>query len=190
MAKTLAKSLNNDIFLHAGQFAEAKGRAAYAVVIDSAIKTQRGELQLDKYNGIPFFETVFTNPNYLSLWKSEVEDRIRKFDFVQNVENFETEIDFKQHLLKFDIIVRTDLGDVEVNDVNFNIYTDAQTMNNGVVDVGNLVQDGIFYLPVYKENGVQVYRQLTQVVSDTGVSTELSETLYVKNSGGTFVVKA
>lgn len=46
----------------------------------------------------------------------------------------------------------------------------------------SLTQDGIFYLPVYKKNAVQFYRQLRQYEDSEfhEVTTELSEDLYVR----------
>lgn len=192
MVHTLAKSANNDIFLICGQLAMAEGKASYAVAIDSAIKTQRGELQLDVFNGIPFFESVFQSPSMLGLWKANVAERVEKFDFVESIEEFEAEIDFKNHVLKFTLEVLTDLGYVRVNDINFNISTIRPGGNSGEEEnMASLIQDGIFYLPVFKEGSIQIYRQLKQNVSEEmGVTTELSEELYIKNGQGTFVVKS
>lgn len=189
MTHTLAKSSNNDIFLIGGQLAMSEGRAAYAVIIDSAIKTQRGELQLNVIEGIPYFETVFQSPVYAEQWKANVERRINSFPFVVSISSFEYEIDFRNHVLKYDVIIETDLGSIEVNDINFKTSTISAGGGEGG-DMANLIQNGEFYLPVYIENGVQVYRKLTQYVSEEiGVTTELSTETYVKDGSGNFILQ-
>lgn len=190
MTHTLAKSANNDVFLIGGQLAMSYGRAAYAVAIDSAIKTQRGELQLDVVEGIPYFETVFQSPVYAEQWKANVERRVNSFPFVKSIVDFEYEVDFRNHVLKYDMTIETDLGNITVNDINFKTSTISAGGGEGG-DMANLIQNGEFYLPVYLENGTQVYRKLTQFVSEElGVTTELSNETYIKDGNGNFVIMA
>ena len=56
----------------------------------------------------------------------------------------------------------------------------------------NLTQNGIFYLPVAIDGDVQVYRQLREYINADmgGVTTELSEKTYIKNSDGVFVERS
>lgn len=165
------------------------GRIAYAQILCAAIKTVKGELQLNINEGIPFFETIFQNSRYLYLWEAKVKSRILSFDFVLSINSFVTDIDYKNHVLYYKTVISTDEGNVEISDINFNIITGGSGGgSSGGGDMSDLIQNGIFYLPVFIADGVQVYRTLTQYVSEEmgTVTTELSETTYIKVDG-TFV---
>lgn len=64
------------------------GVQAYADILKAAILTQTGELQLDPDRGIPYFETVFENPRYLSLWAAYIERTVKSFPWVVRIEDF------------------------------------------------------------------------------------------------------
>ena len=88
--------------------------------------------------------------------------------------------------------VVTDDGLVTINGIDYSISTIGTHGSGGGGEMETLVQNGIFYLPVFKENGVQVYRQLRQYVMPNkgGVTTDLSEETYVKNIDGVFVLRS
>ena len=83
------------------------------------------------------------------------------------------------------MVVLTDLGTVTIKSIDYNISTVGSHPGEGGGDMESLIQNGVFYLPVYMENGVQVYRQLKQFIDTTmgGVTTELSEETYIKSAG-------
>lgn len=54
-------------------------------------------------------------------------------------------------------------------------------------DAGIVDSAGVFYLPVFKRDGVQVYRRLTDYTDEYGASTQVSDEFYVKTAEGGFV---
>ena len=55
-------------------------------------------------------------------------------------------------------------------------------------DTGLVDRDGVFYLPVFKRDGVQVYRRMCEFVDECGASVQVSGDCYVKSSDGDFTV--
>lgn len=186
--KTLLRTLNHDIFTNAGQLAMCDGKLAYAQILEAAILTVKGELQLDEERGIPYFSTIFRSQRRANQWKNLVIRRVMEFDFVKSVLNFSYSVDNRNHVINYSMSVSTDIGTATLKSLAYDFSTTPSTPSGGE-PMETLVQNGIFYLPVYKENGIQVYRQLKQYVDPGmgGVTTELSEKTYVKNSDGVFV---
>ena len=179
---TLAQSEGtHDIYLDDdGQLATASDADAYAIVISDAIRTLRGEIQLNTKLGIPYLETIFLNQSGVQIWKHYVVQRILEFDFVDNVDRFDYYIDFKSRVLTYEMEISTNSGKVSVRADD---PYPAGTGGEGS-DMSSFVQNGEFYLPVYKDgNGVQHYRKLTQYVDEYGVSTQISQEVYVKVDG-------
>ncbi len=187
--RTIARSANNDMFLYAGQLAMCDGKIAYAQIIESAVLTVKGELQFDIEQGIPYFDTIFRSAKRAALWKAYVIDRVKQFSFVTSVTSFEYDIDYKNHVINYTMRVNTDKGKVTITSVDYTVSTIGTHTSSGTGGGEQLTQNGIFYLPVYKQNNIQVYRQLKQYVDDAEglVTTELSETTYVKDANGVFV---
>lgn len=187
--KTLARSANGDIFLHAGQLAMADGRIAQAQTIQAAILTVKGELQFDTERGIPYFETIFLDPSKINLWRAYVIDRVRGFDWVTDVIELTQKYDAKNNVINYNLKIATDDGIVTINGIDYSISTIGTHGGGGGGEMESLVQNGIFYLPVFKVGEVQVYRQLKQYVmpDGSGVTTDVSEKTYVKNESGVFV---
>lgn len=189
------KNGNNDIYLDETatvvrqgievpvmEISMATDKNAYAYIIGDAIRTIRGELQLDTENGIPYFATVFDRSDKLSIWKHYVEKKILGFDFVTGISTFDAEVSGNGHTLKYNMIVNTIDGEVNIASVD-----PAGTGGEGGGGMGGLVQNGIFYLPVFLRDGIQVYRQLKEYNLNGSYTTELSEQTYIKNSEGIFV---
>lgn len=190
MIKTIARAANNDIFLFSGQIAMVDGMFAQAQIIKAAILTVKGELQYDTERGIPYFDTVFKSPNNVYLWRAYVLKRVRQFDWVQDITSFEQEIDYTNHTINYTMTLVTNDGVVTIRGIDYDIST--ITPGGGGGGAGeSLVQNGIFYLPVFKDGDVQVYRQLRQYVDPLGsITTDLSEQTYIKNNDGIFVPRA
>ena len=184
--RAIARSANNDMFLCAGQLAMCDGKIAYAQIIEAAVLTVKGELQFDTEQGIPYFDTIFRSSKRAALWKAYVVDRVKQFSFVTSITQFDYTFDYKNHVINYVMRVNTDKGKVTITSVDYTVST-IGTHTSGEGE--QLVQNGIFYLPVYMENSVQVYRQLKQYVDDSDgtVTTELSEDTYIKNASGVFV---
>ena len=111
------KAGHYDIFIDEDthQIAMSSDKQAYANLISDAIRTVRGELQLDTERGIPYFSTVFDKANKVQIWKHYVEKRITDFDFVVSIVAFEYEIDYQTKTIAYTMTIDTDLGEVTVN---------------------------------------------------------------------------
>ena len=88
------------------------GVEAYAVVIGDAIRTVRGELQLDTERGVPYFETVFKSVNGIDIWKNDVRKRVLEFPFVKSIDSFD--VSYANKKLEYTMHLTTDAGDVTV----------------------------------------------------------------------------
>ena len=88
------------------------GVEAYAVIIGDAIRTVRGELQLDTERGVPYFETVFKSVNGIDIWKNDVRKRVLEFPFVKSVDSFD--VSYANRKLEYTMRLTTDAGDVTV----------------------------------------------------------------------------
>lgn len=112
--KTLAQDSNYDIFVDPGthQLAIVDAEKAYAIIIADAIRTVRGELQLDTEHGVPYFDTVFKSVNGIDIWKSEVRKMVLQFPFVKSIKSFDVSYDSTRKILQFKMNVDTDIGEV------------------------------------------------------------------------------
>lgn len=178
----------NDIYLVEDsdkmEFATASDKNAYAYIIGDAIRTVKGELQLDTESGIPYFATVFDRSDKLNIWKHYVQKKILSYDFVVGIPKFDVEIvGGEDRILKYDMTVNTIDGPVDV------VSPDPEGAGGegGGCGMCGLIQEGIFYLPVFLHNGIQIYRQLKEYNLDGVVSTELSDETFVRNSEGIYV---
>ena len=88
------------------------GKQAYADIIGDAIRTVRGELQLDTERGVPYFETVFKSVNGIDIWKNDVRKRVLKFPFVKSIDSFD--VSYANKKLEYTMRLTTDTGDVTV----------------------------------------------------------------------------
>lgn len=192
MIRTLARAANNDIFLFAGQLAMVDGMFAQSQIIKAAILTVKGELQFDTEQGIPYFDTVFKNQNNIYLWRAFVIRRVREFDWVKDVTSFEHTVDNENHVINYTMTLVTNDGAVTIRGIDYNISTISPGGGGGGGEASeSLVQNGVFYLPVFMDGNVQVYRQLRQYVDPLGsITTDLSEQTYIKNENGIFVPRA
>lgn len=112
--KTLAKDSNGNLIvdLVTHDIRIVDGVEAYAVVIGDAIRTCRGELQLDIERGVPYFETVFKSVNGIDIWKNDVRKRILEFPFVKSIDSFE--VSYANRKLEYTMRITTNAGDVTV----------------------------------------------------------------------------
>ena len=93
-------------------FKVVDGIEAYAVIIRDAIRTVRGELQLDTEHGVPYFETVFKSVNGIDIWKNDVRKRVLEFPFVKSIDSFD--VSYANRKLEYTMRLTTDAGDVTV----------------------------------------------------------------------------
>ena len=159
----------------------SSGKNAYGIIIADAIRTVSGELQLNINKGIPYFDTIFKDVNGMAIWRSFVSDTISGYEFVKSIKSFVSQFDSESKILKYNIVVETDLGEVSIS--NENVIGPVGPGGGGGMD--NLIQDGKFYLPVFMVDGVQYYRMFTENRDPEmeTVTTQISENLYIKEAG-------
>lgn len=188
--KTFARTADtHDIFLDtSGQIAMAESKVAHAQIIEAAILTREGELQLDTEKGIPYFDTVFLSPTLVDEWANAVSRRVSQIPFVTSIKSFDYEL--SGDTLTYTLEVETEEGDVTVSQLAYtNIIIPPGGGGSGGEQMETLVDsNGLFYLPVGKVGGIQRYRQLRQFDDGVGgVTTQLSDTQYIKDENGAFV---
>ena len=111
--------INNDIAIdeNTHDFKMVNNAEACAVVLKSAVSTVLGEIQLNTNLGVPYFDTAFVNPNKIPNWKMEVENVVRRFDFVRNILSFTYEFDSSTKYLNYKLLVLTIYGIVNVENM-------------------------------------------------------------------------
>jgi len=160
------------------QLAMSYDKEAYANIIEDSLRTLEGELQLDTEGGIPYLRTVFESLDKIPIWMFYVRKRVMSFDFVKDIVQFTYSVDPQTKVLTCDLKVDTDDGEISLG-VNY-----TGEISGGGEDMSGLIQDGLFYLPVHKTDGVQFYRILTDLVNEEmGVTTRISEQLFIKVDG-------
>lgn len=114
MMKTFAKDSYGNVIVDpvTHDIRTVDGVEAYAIVIGDAIRTVRGELQLDTERGVPYFETVFKSVNGIDIWKNDVRKRVLEFPFVKSVDSFD--VSYANRKLEYTMRLTTDAGDVTV----------------------------------------------------------------------------
>ena len=112
--KTFAKDSDSNVIvdLVTHDIRTVDGVEAYAVIIGDAIRTVRGELQLDTERGVPYFETVFKSVNGIDIWKNDVRKRVLEFPFVKSIDSFD--VSYANRKLEYTMRLTTDAGDVTV----------------------------------------------------------------------------
>lgn len=104
---TIAVNEDNDIYLVNGDIAMADGKDARAQIISAALRTRRGELQLDTERGVPYFETIFQSGSRynIQLWEAYVRKTVSEFDFVKSISSFVYDIDYKTGIIRYTLVV-------------------------------------------------------------------------------------
>ena len=112
--KTFAKDSDGNVIVDpvTHDIRTVDGVEAYAVIIGDAIRTVRGELQLDTERGVPYFETVFKSVNGIDIWKNDVRKRVLEFPFVKSIDSFD--MSYANRKLEYTMCLTTDAGDVTV----------------------------------------------------------------------------
>lgn len=104
----------NDLYLNAsGDIATSEDIEALANISKNVILTTLGELEYNTSDGIPYFETIFTDTPKIDLFQSAVVQRLSQLEGVQRVSNFE----YKQNngIFSYTLRMKTDFGDLTIN---------------------------------------------------------------------------
>lgn len=110
---TISTNENNDIFLDSsGNIAMSTDINALANVSKNKVLTTLGEPEYNQLDGIPYFETIFTDTPKIDLFQAAVIDTLESLDAVQRVTNF----DYEQNngVFSHSLIEKTTYGDIEL----------------------------------------------------------------------------
>lgn len=111
---TISTNENNDIFLDSsGNIATSTDINALANVSKNKVLTTLGEPEYNQLDGIPYFETIFTDTPKIDLFQATVIDTLESLDEVQRVTNF----DYEQNngVFSYSLIEKTTYGDIQLN---------------------------------------------------------------------------
>lgn len=98
-----------------GGLAMCSGLEAYRQIIESVVKTIRGEIESRLNYGIPYFSTIFDHRRYAPQWEVAVKNAVLALDFVKEISSFEYTFDARRKYLTYKMeVVTTDGGIVEV----------------------------------------------------------------------------
>ena len=95
----------------------AVDKVACGVIIKNAIQTIYGEIQLNTNLGVPYFETVFSNPNLIYKWRSSVINTVKAFEFVNEIISFTHEFSGENKCLSYKLSILTTFGSLEIKDM-------------------------------------------------------------------------
>lgn len=87
---TISTNENNDIFTDTtGNISTSENISALANISKNKVLTTLGEPEYNQLDGIPYFETIFTDTPKIDLFQAAVVDALESLDGVQRVSNFE-----------------------------------------------------------------------------------------------------
>lgn len=99
---------NRDPIVKNGEYVFIEGVYAAMQLIEGVMRTQLGEHQYNKKQGIEYFNNVFNgNPNY-QLFRSQARKMVSKFSFVEKVTDLTHTIE--NETLKYSMTVKTIYG--------------------------------------------------------------------------------
>lgn len=111
---TIATDENNDIYLDEfGNLATVTGIAAIAQVCRNKVLTTYGELTYDVADGIPYFETIFTDPPNIELFQNAVVEALQNVEGVTRVKSFNYSV--SGGTLSYTAEIVTAYGDMTLN---------------------------------------------------------------------------
>jgi len=112
--KSFRQDRDHDIVVQDGQFVLASGKETHGNILEDAVRTLTGELQLDEDRGIPYRTTVWRSSAFLQVWKNYVSDTVSSFPFVRSINLFDAEIK-EDGTLRYRLDVSTDEGAVVIS---------------------------------------------------------------------------
>lgn len=144
--KTLAINQDNDIYVLGKKLVFADGIKCQQVILDSLVRTQRGEVQLDDTIGVDYFGTVFTNHTLIELWAAEVQTAVKSLEWVKSIKKFDYKYDSKTNTLHWAIrLVNQDDQEVSLGYSNDEGSTVVNTNRdwNAIKNKPSLIGDSI-----------------------------------------------
>lgn len=111
---TIATNSDNDIYTDAsGNLAMLTDIKALANVSKNVILTTLGEPEYNQLDGIPYFETIFTDTPKIDLLQAAQVEALEKLENVNRVSNYEYEQ--SNGVYSYSLIEHTTYGDIQIN---------------------------------------------------------------------------
>lgn len=111
---TITTNQNNDIYIDSsGNLATQTDINALANVSRNVVLTALGEPQYNQQNGIPYFETVFTDTPKIDLLQAAQVAALENLENVNRVSNYEYKQ--KNGVYSYSLIEHTTFGDIQLN---------------------------------------------------------------------------
>ena len=111
--KTVTK-YENGVQVMRSVFDISSGKECHKDIIEAAILTLLGEIQLDTNKGIPYIETVFDRTKSVGAWQDAMRKTINAFPFVNAITKFDFTIDYDRKKLTYDLVISTTDGNVNI----------------------------------------------------------------------------
>lgn len=97
-----------------GDFQFSTDKSAYGMILEDAIRTLEGEMQLDTERGIPYQRTIWQSSKNLAVWEIYVREAVNKYPFVVNIESLITSVN-DDGVMTYSMTILTDDGTVVVS---------------------------------------------------------------------------
>ena len=112
--QTISINSNNDIYLGTnGNLAITQDINALADISKNKVLQNYGEALYNTLQGIPYFETMFTDNPKIDLFQAAVIETLENTDNIQRISNF----DYTQEngVYSYSLIEHTTFGDITLN---------------------------------------------------------------------------
>lgn len=112
--QTISINQDNDIYLDtSGNLAITLDINALADISKNKVLTNLGEPEYNVLNGIPYFDTIFTDTPKIDLFQAAIIETLEKTDEIERISNF----DYKQDdgVFSYSLIEHTTYGEINLN---------------------------------------------------------------------------
>ena len=112
--KTIATNSDNDIYIDSnGNLALLTDINALANISRNVVLTNLGEPEFNQQDGIPYFETIFTDTPKIDLLQAAQVAALKKLEDVNRVSNYE--YNQSNGVYSYSLIEHTTFGDIQLN---------------------------------------------------------------------------
>lgn len=112
--QTISINSDNDLYLDtSGNLAITFNINALADISKNKVLTNLGEPQYNAEDGIPYFDTIFTDTPKIDLFQAAIIGDLESLDNIERVSNFEYKQD--NGIFSYTLIEHTTYGDIELN---------------------------------------------------------------------------
>lgn len=111
---TIATNENNDIYVDSsGNLAILQDINALANVSKNKVLTTLGEPQFNQLDGIPYFETVFTDTPKIDLFQVKQIEALENLEHVNKVSNYT--YTQENGVYNYSVNINSDFGEIQLN---------------------------------------------------------------------------